>query len=310
MSVWRMGTCAVVLGYTCLASSCGDGAPNLGPKGDLSYVQGDAATDHDATLVVPDAPDSSAQDAGTASASAKGLPCDVDALLQASCRSCHGAKPIGGAPMSLLGYDDLAAPSKSDPSQSYAERSLAEMQAGTMPIGMALASSAVAPFAAWLKAGMPRGTCGADVDAGAADPFGTPVMCSSAQQWTFGDRGSSLMHPGGACIDCHTRSGGEGPVFALAGTVYPTAHEPDDCYGSSASGVTIEITDALGTVHTLTPNGSGNFSSKSAIRTPYTAQVRYQGRTRAMATPQRSGDCNGCHTQDGSQDAPGRILLP
>ena len=29
-----------------------------------------------------------------------------------------------------------------------------------------------------------------------------------------------------------------------------------------------------------------------------------------MATAQMSGDCNRCHTQAGTQDAPGRVLLP
>jgi len=30
----------------------------------------------------------------------------------------------------------------------------------------------------------------------------------------------------------------------------------------------------------------------------------------AMTTPQTDGDCNGCHTELGSNDAPGRIMLP
>jgi hypothetical protein len=31
---------------------------------------------------------------------------------------------------------------------------------------------------------------------------------------------------------------------------------------------------------------------------------------RAMSTPQTDGDCNGCHTQDGVDKTPGRIILP
>ena len=38
------------------------------------------------------------------------------------------------------------------------------------------------------------------------------------------------MRPGHACITCHTQED-EGPVFAFAGTVYPTGHEPNECYG-------------------------------------------------------------------------------
>jgi uncharacterized membrane protein len=37
------------------------------------------------------------------------------------------------------------------------------------------------------------------------------------------------MHPGGACITCHTIKGG--PAFKVAGTVFPTLHEPNDCNG-------------------------------------------------------------------------------
>jgi len=33
-------------------------------------------------------------------------------------------------------------------------------------------------------------------------------------------------------------------------------------------------------------------------------------RERRMTTPQFDGDCNACHTQDGLQNAPGRIVVP
>jgi hypothetical protein len=38
--------------------------------------------------------------------------------------------------------------------------------------------------------------------------------------------------------------------------------------------------------------------------------VTYMGRERAMVTMQTSGDCNSCHTQNGANAAPGRIVLP
>jgi hypothetical protein len=43
---------------------------------------------------------------------------------------------------------------------------------------------------------------------------------------------------------------------------------------------------------------------------PYKAKVTYMGRERAMVAAQTSGDCNSCHTQNGANSAPGRILLP
>ncbi len=124
------------------------------------------------------------------------------------------------------------------------------------------------------------------------------------------------MHPGRACVDCH-RSRGRGPLYTIAGTVYATGHDPDDCFGADGGGMAVvEITDATGAVTRLTPNAipvlgsAGNFFSSAAIATPYTARVLYQGRVRAMLTPQTSGDCNSCHTAAGTTGAPGRIALP
>ena len=49
---------------------------------------------------------------------------------------------------------------------------------------------------------------------------------------------------------------------------------------------------------------------KVGFKYPYTAKVLYNGNERVMHAEQTSGDCNACHTQYGTQDAPGRILLP
>lgn len=147
-----------------------------------------------------------------------------------------------------------------------------------------------------------------DSGASSGGAYATPVVCTSQKTWTGGNRESPLMHPGNACISCHSQ--GEGPKFALAGTLYPTAHEPNDCNGTSASGASVIVTDANGTDHTLTPNAAGNFYVSGSIAKPYRARIEYQGRTRAMASAQSTGDCNSCHTEAGSQGAPGRLMLP
>jgi hypothetical protein len=127
--------------------------------------------------------------------------------------------------------------------------------------------------------------------------------------WTGGNRESASMNPGMACISCH--SSGEGPRFSIAGTVYPTGHEPDRCNSSvGTDGARIVIIGADGQMVTLTPNAVGNFSSNAAVKTPFQAKVTYQGRERLMLTPQTSGDCNSCHTQNGTTAAPGRITVP
>jgi hypothetical protein len=117
-----------------------------------------------------------------------------------------------------------------------------------------------------------------------------------------------MMRPGEACIACH--SSGEGPRYSIAGTVYPTAHESNDCNGASDPNVQVVITDATGATITLPLNSAGNFESRQSIATPYTAKVISGTKVRAMATPQTSGDCNSCHTEQGNNGAPGRIIAP
>jgi hypothetical protein len=142
------------------------------------------------------------------------------------------------------------------------------------------------------------------------DPLLAMPTCTSNTSWTGGDRGSASMNPGMACISCHKKEG-EGPTFSIAGTVYPTGHEPDKCNSTVGNaGARIVIIGADGKTLTLTPNGVGNFSSKMAVTTPYQAKVIYQGRERLMLTAQTSGDCNSCHGQSASTMAPGRITVP
>jgi hypothetical protein len=136
-----------------------------------------------------------------------------------------------------------------------------------------------------------------------------PAVCSTNSDWTSGEQGSPLMHPGDACIDCHT-SGGGGPHFTLAGTVMAATNDDTDCNG--VAGATVEITGADGTVTKLTTNTAGNFymEGQTALSTPYTAKIIQGTKTRAMTASQTVGDCNTCHTAAGANGAPGRILLP
>jgi len=119
------------------------------------------------------------------------------------------------------------------------------------------------------------------------------------------------MRPGEACITCHATNP-EAPTFVVAGTVYPTAHEPADCNGSNSNGAAVVIiTDAMGAAHQIPVDASGNFMLEgTAIPLPYTARVQVGTATRSMATAQTNGDCNSCHTATGTNGAPGRIMLP
>ncbi len=155
------------------------------------------------------------------------------------------------------------------------------------------------------------GDDGGGADGGGTDGSSTAVVCTSGTTWTRGDRGSSLMHPGRACISCHDQNGG--PVLMIGGTVYPTEHEPDDCNGinGTALGTNVVITDANNKTYTIPVNSSGNFYSQNLnIATPFHAKVVTGTKERAMVAAQTSGDCNSCHTVTGTNAAPGRIMAP
>lgn len=245
------------------------------------------------------------------------MPCEAANVLVASCTGCHGTPPSGGAPQALNSLAALQAASPGYPGQSNGQRAVVRMASTTSPMppapNPAISAADQTAFAAWVTAGMPAGTCANIVDAGTViqDPAFTGAnTCSSGSYWTGGNQGSSRMHPGLACIACH--NGGEGPTFSIAGTVYPTGHEFDDCYGTAASGATVTVTDRNGTSKTFTADSAGNFSGtvNGWPVLPITASVSFGGKTRSMTTAVPSGDCNACHTLAGASNAPGRIALP
>lgn len=60
-------------------------------------------------------------------------------------------------------------------------------------------------------------------------------------------------------------------------------------------------------------NRAGNFFRKlksGRIALPYTEEVSYMGRTHRMFSAQCETSCNACHTTEGRNGAPGRILAP
>jgi hypothetical protein len=245
------------------------------------------------------------------------LPCDVQTLLASRCDSCHGATPSGGAPRSLVSYANLTSPDPSNPSLTEAQMALQRMQSSTSPMPPSPASPAtsaeVATLQNWINAGYPSGSCSGDAGVPVNDPLNAAPTCTSKTTWTRGTNGSSSMEPGQACIGCHARSGGEAPTFAIAGTLYPTGHEPDNCNGASGSttGAKVVVTGSNGSSVSLTPNGAGNFYSSSSLPGPYKAKVvNAAGVERVMSGTASTGDCNSCHTQNGANGAPGRITLP
>lgn len=249
-------------------------------------------------------------DGSGASASAGEIPCDVAAVLEAHCDSCHAA----GVPPALVTLDDWKAPSTTNPSLTMAERSVEMMldaQDPMPPDGTAPASD-VQVFSSWVAAGLPPGDCGGAGTGGAgSSPYDAEPTCSSGETWTGGDDGGALMFPGQPCNECHAAE--QKKIFQIAGTVYPSAHEPDDCYGVGSGQAVVEIVDAAGTVYEATTNGTGNFTIEAdGMQYPVTAKVIAGGQELAMVgeIDAADGDCNRCHNQSGAEGAPGRIILP
>jgi mono/diheme cytochrome c family protein len=259
-----------------------------------------------------------------------GLPCDV-AEVFGSCVGCHKSPPSGGATMPLVTYADLTAASPKG--GTYASRSVIRMAdlASPMPPQPAAAMSAaqIAAVQAWISAGQPMGTC----EVGGSDggvvqsPYDTPDTCTRAITWAGGEQDwgnypKTAMHPGEKCLDCHAHPGNynlpdNGPSMWFGGTVYPTAHELEECFGvdGQQTGATVEITDANGQVVSAKVGVSGNFYLRKGANVPpivfpIHAKVLAGGKTRAMSQEVQHGDCNVCHTLHGDQNAPGRIMLP
>ncbi len=261
-----------------------------------------------------------------------GLPAAVQAMLTTRCQGCHSAG--GSTPMALDGYDDLLATAASDPSRTVAAVVLERIQSNDAPMppsrnGVTVPQDQIDAFRMWLEAGTP--TLESDACApGKANPDGGRVaiasVCTSGLSWEPGggnvtpqrhgdddDRFGPRMNPGRACIDCHNAKEDE-PILQVGGTVYPTLREPDLCWGAGDSGAQVIVIDANGREWPMPLTDTGNFSwstDDEQIVFPITAKVvTKDGRERVMNTPQTSGDCNSCHSEQGRNNAPGRIFLP
>lgn len=303
--VW-LGVVTIVSGVLACSGRGGDGVdapPASGPADPTHLVPNQTGGAVD--------PGSAPGAAGTGANT--GLPCDVQAILEDRCITCHS----GTYPPPLLTYENLTAPAPSDPKKSLAAAALERMKSVTAPMPPPPAvgpdATEITTFEAWVNAGTPRAAaCTSLPDGGApaaptANPYATPTVCTSGKTSTA-DEGTS-MKPGMACNACHQREGG--PNLRVAGTVYKTAHEPDNCVGAAPPPqLTVIITDARGRKISLPVNSAGNFSTRSKLSAPYRAEITDGTKTRAMAGSVTTGDCNSCHTEQGANGAPGRVMAP
>ena len=267
---------------------------------------------------------------GGGSTTQAALPCDVAPIIESACLVCHGEPTSSSAPQPLVTVADWKAPSISDPAKSNGELSIERMKGNgnLMPPAGAVSADELAIVSAWVEAGMPGGECNPVTPPDTvlnADP-----VCTSMELWPENQdfvpgKSRDEMMPGLPCNDCHQNPGKYGfnegeDVFDIAGTIYPSGHEPDYCAGLDGTAVTdvvIHIEDANGNTWDLHPNEAGNFIIESGVTPPYSASVVSDAGVRAMTYKPMNGDCNICHTQEGSNGgdpnsdaAPGRIVVP
>jgi hypothetical protein len=257
-------------------------------------------------------------------------------LVKYACQTCHSNPPNSGAPMALLTRANLIAPAVTNRNVTVAALAVQRMQGTPTPMPPAttptVAAADVASVQRWITAGMPD-DCTTGTVTPPPNPFAGPSVCTSGTI-AVGANGPT-MRPGEACLNCHTGTGGGGDDsggnsgpggggddgegggddgaaagYTIAGTVFPTAHEPNDCVSNRQTATTVQVFDAAGRVITMTPNTVGNFFTAQAVTFPITAIVSRAGLQRAMTTRQTNGNCNSCHTQNGANGAPGRILAP
>jgi hypothetical protein len=247
-----------------------------------------------------------------------GLPCDISALIATKCDSCHGTTLAAGAPWPIVSRAQLLEQSPTYPGQTKAQRSLIRIQAGTMPPtpGTGPTATELAAFNTWVTAGEPAGTCATGTGGGGGTSI-QPTTCKSGSYFRGGE--GPDMSPGRSCQGCHVTQKPSRDYFFM-GTVFPNVHEANDCNATPPAGLQVQIIDKNGAVViTMTPySTSGNFyfsnkaavgSNGQAIAMPYTAKViSASGAVSQMLTPQTSGDCSSCHTEQGANGAPGRIV--
>jgi hypothetical protein len=158
--------CAMALALAGCSMPGGAGSTNLAetepsPSGSPSPTTGPVGSG---------GPDATAPTAAGAST----LPCDVDTVLVGHCQQCHSNPPQYGAPMPLVTYADLQAPSHSNPSfpvyQAVETRIHDDAAPMPQPPNPRLDATDTATIDSWVAASAPPGAAcdgGPASDAGA-----------------------------------------------------------------------------------------------------------------------------------------------
>jgi hypothetical protein len=149
-------------------------------------------------------------------------------------------------------------------------------------------------------------------EAGAEAEAGPVGACQSGKFWTDGIKpGFPEKTPGRGCLNtgCHTPT--SKVPLTVGGTIYGGLHDVDDCNGVDGVGYAVAILDEAGMEIPnlkLFVGGSGNFYTTRALPPNFKVKVIKGGIDTAMIAPISDGNCNSCHTAEGTKGAKGRII--
>jgi Copper type II ascorbate-dependent monooxygenase, C-terminal domain len=121
------------------------------------------------------------------------MPCGVSKILAGGCQTCHGATPIGGAPMPLMTYADMHKPAVTQPTMKVYQLVQVRIHDMMRPMpptsSPPLAAPDIATLDTWLKAGAQAGTT-ADAQCGTVPSNPDAVVPRNK------DGGSGVLVPG------------------------------------------------------------------------------------------------------------------
>jgi len=128
------------------------------------------------------------------------LPCNVTKIMAKNCATCHGATPIGGAPMPLVTFADFQAPGKTNPAKKVHElvkERIHDMARPMPPVNVApMPAEEIAAMDAWFTGGALAGSA-ADATC-ATEPGGAPTVGEGNKD---GGIGRIVPREGETCYD-------------------------------------------------------------------------------------------------------------
>jgi hypothetical protein len=153
------------------------------------------------------------------------MPCAVDSVVKSGCQTCHGATPIGGAPMSLVSVADFQRDYTATTTVQLRGRTMKmyelarirlnrEMGTTPMPQGRALAADQMGTLNSWLTSGAPAGSACAATGGAGAGASGSQQQAGSGGPIPTGGMGGTEPNGPAMIEDQCVQAGAFDPLVA------------------------------------------------------------------------------------------------